>query len=309
MDATTYDTLYYLLVTLAVMGSLFFVGGLIAFFFRKKVDEKIRKKFTVLSVVVFLLGFMAVALPIFYTVYLQIDLTSTADSYELSLEGMAEAGDYEGVEALLIEGTDPDQTYQPEEGNAPILCAAINGDKEMVELLLEYGADINAVDFNGETALFFAATDIKGTDMLEFLIENGADVTHKSDQGVTAAHVAAAASNLDAVKLLHKSGADMTALSTAGYSIIYYACTPGSNLPSKDLLEYLVDCGADLTYENSAGKDLAEILKESQTNYIALHAEDEDFDNDKQNDVYGEALKYMEAKVSSAQKSAEKKKK
>ncbi len=308
MNAANYDTLYYLLVTLAVMGSLFFVGGLIGFFFRKKIDEKIRKKFTVLSVVIFLLGFLAVAFPVFYTVYLQLDLTITADSYETSLEGMAEAGDYDGVEALLLDGADPDMTYQPAEGNAPILCAAINGDKEMVELLLEYGADINAEDTKGETALFFAATDTESTEMLEFLIENGADVNHLSHSGVTATHIAAASSNLDSVKLLKKSGAKMDAVTASGYSIIYYACTPAT-LPSKDLLEYLVDGGADLTYTDLEENDLADILEKSHVNYIANHSEDEDFDNDKQNEAYNKAIKYLRAKVDSAMKSAEKKKK
>lgn len=304
MNAATYDTLYYLLITLAVLGSIFLVGGIVGFFFRKKVNEKIRKKFTALSVAVLILGILAILFPIFYTIYLQLDLTTAASSYELSLEGKAEAGDYEGVEELLLEGVDPNQTYQPAEGNAPILCAAINGDKEMVSLLLEYGADINAEDSKGETALFFAATDTEGTDMLKFLVDNGADVNHLSNNGVTATHIAAAASNLDAVKLLEKSGAKMDAVTVSGYSIIYYACTPAT-LPSKDLLQYLADGGADLTYTDLEDNDLADILEKSQINYIANHAEDEDFDNDKQNEAYKQAIKYLRAKVDAAMKSAE----
>lgn len=46
---------------------------------------------------------------------------------------------------------------------------AIEERKELIQLLLDYGADINAKDLNGETALDYACHDIKG-----FLVSLGA---------------------------------------------------------------------------------------------------------------------------------------
>lgn len=301
-------TIYTLMIILAVLGSLFLVGGIVALVVRKKIAEDKRKKFSVLSVVITVLGLLAVLLPIAYAVYLQFDIEATAYDYESSLEGLVQAGDYDGAKELLSKGADPSASYLPDEGNPPIICAAVNGDQKMIKLLLDYGANVDQEDQKGYTAVFYAAIDHDGVDVLKFLIENGADVKHTSNTGETAAHLAAAAANLDAVKLLRENGADLKVVTTSGYSVIYYACTPISNLPSYDLLKYLVEDGADLTFKDSAGNDLAQILEENHTNYISVHGGDEDFDNDEQNNVYNKAIKYMRAKVDAAFKSASHKK-
>ena len=294
------NTIYYLMIILGVLGSLFAVAGSFGLFLQSKAAEESRRKIKRLSIVILILGILAIAFPVSYTIYLQIGITSSSSSYETSLEGLAESGDYDGVLELLESGADPDQTYQKGDGNPPFLCAAINGDIEMAKLLLDYGADVDSADSSGKTALFFAASDSTSTKMLEFLIENGADVTHTSNNGVTAAHIAAGISNSEAVKILVENGADAAAVTVAGNSVLYYACTVDSELVSCELLKYLVENGADVTYTDSSGNDYAAILKNSQTAYIANHAEDEDFDNDKQNEAYNEAIKYMKNQITVA---------
>jgi ankyrin repeat protein len=74
-----------------------------------------------------------------------------------SLHRMASAGDVESVKALLR--SNPRRKIEidkREKGRTPLHQAAQKGQLEMVKLLLSHGADINAVDENGHSALILA---------------------------------------------------------------------------------------------------------------------------------------------------------
>jgi len=57
----------------------------------------------------------------------------------------------------------------------------MTGHKEIVELLIAKGADVNSKDKSGYTPLHGAATDVT----VELLIAEGADVNAKGDDGST----------------------------------------------------------------------------------------------------------------------------
>jgi len=66
-----------------------------------------------------------------------------------------------------------------------LLLAAKSGDKERVRLLLENGANVNARDRYGWTALMWAV--FKGyKEIVKLLLENGADVNVRDFFGNTA---------------------------------------------------------------------------------------------------------------------------
>ncbi len=74
-------------------------------------------------------------------------------------------------------------------GGFPLDFAAIQGNAAMACLLLEHGADVNAVDGTGRTALMDAAA--KGhTDIAKILLEYGADASMADDDGNTALRIA-----------------------------------------------------------------------------------------------------------------------
>ncbi|MDB4808156.1 ankyrin repeat domain-containing protein [Verrucomicrobia bacterium] len=69
-------------------------------------------------------------------------------------------------------------------GGAPLHYAAMFGRKEIAELLIAKGADVNAKDEAGRTPLYEAAWQGRG-EIAELLIAKGADVNAKNEDGKT----------------------------------------------------------------------------------------------------------------------------
>ena len=93
-------------------------------------------------------------------------------------------------------------------------ATAVLGDLKAVRLMLDHGADVNAFDPFGKTALMYAAiSDVFPLGMVKLLIERGADVNAKcthakgGDAGLTVLDIAKLNGNTPMVDLLVKSGA------------------------------------------------------------------------------------------------------
>lgn len=93
-----------------------------------------------------------------------------------------------------------------EEGNAknpPLLHMAATSDKiSIARALLKYGADVNAKDTSGNTALHQAADAYWNRDMLRFLADNGARPDIKNDTGETPLDLALRYGSSDTSKIL-----------------------------------------------------------------------------------------------------------
>lgn len=87
--------------------------------------------------------------------------------------------------------------------------------RELVELLITDGANINVEDENGWTPLRHATRkyrNVNDVEIIKILIENGADVNAKNDKdGWTPLIWAAKEGDYDLVKLLIAKGADVNA--------------------------------------------------------------------------------------------------
>ena len=115
----------------------------------------------------------------------------------------------------------------------------------MVEMLLKNGADVNAKHNKGNTALMIASFT-KNLKIVEFLIEKGADVNAKDKYGETA-HMRCRDSTI--VELLLKNGADVNAKNNDGWTILMLACRWG-HLP---MVEMLLKNGADVNAKDNEG--------------------------------------------------------
>ena len=89
----------------------------------------------------------------------------------------------------------------------PLHVASWNGIIQILTILLEHGADPNALDDSGQTALHLASSREGFTDV-ELLLEYGADMGVQDEDGWTPLHGAAHHLNLQVVAVLLNRGAD-----------------------------------------------------------------------------------------------------
>ncbi|XP_068615362.1 B-cell lymphoma 3 protein homolog [Brachionichthys hirsutus] len=94
------------------------------------------------------------------------------------------------------------------EGLSPVHLAVLRGYKHLSRMLLDTGADINALDIKSGQSPLMHAVESNNADMVHFLIENGCDVNSQSYSGNTALHGACGRGQVETVRLLLKSGAD-----------------------------------------------------------------------------------------------------
>jgi hypothetical protein len=112
-------------------------------------------------------------------------------------------------------------------GITPLHNAVLMGYKDVMALLLDKGADVNARDCNNTTPLHYAAMADKA--MVAMLLEKGADVNAKDFFGQTPLSIAFQAANKDVIKLLLDKGADDTGI---GAAIMIEKNTPAKTLPT-----------------------------------------------------------------------------
>ncbi len=147
-----------------------------------------------------------------------------------------------------------------------LIAAATRGDRGAVQRLLDKGADVNAKDGKGQTALYFAA--LSGhKEVAELLIVNKADINAGANDGVTPLQIAVAAGHREVAELLIAKGADVNAKARSGFTALSFAASLGR----KELAELLIAKGADVDAKDgnitplylaaaSGHRDVAELL-------------------------------------------------
>jgi ankyrin repeat protein len=112
-------------------------------------------------------------------------------------------GHPDAVRLLLDRGADPNAVATSEQIGPvqPLHSAAANGGLECVRLLLERGADVNARQGGGFTALHAAAAS-GDAELARLLLASGADPAVRKDDGKTPAELAAEGGHEDALDLL-----------------------------------------------------------------------------------------------------------
>lgn len=178
------------------------------------------------------------------------------------------------------------------DGMTLIHYAVKRGNMEMIQLLVEFGADVNARNNQYQTPLMMAVGAPKPEECIRLLVTFGADVNLFDRRGDTALHKAAFYGRNEEVRLLLEFGADpailnlqeMSALHVAvengfvevvtlfleheptavndasieGYAPIYYACMNGD----EEMIDLLLDRGANINQRMYYGAPLLELLVE-----------------------------------------------
>ncbi len=138
-----------------------------------------------------------------------------------SINDAARSGDLAQVRTLLQ--TNPDLVRSKDnKGGMPLHYAAIEGHKDVVELLLANKADVNAKANDGETPLYLAAL-YGHRDVAKLLLANKADVNARDNHGQTPLFAAALYDRKDIAELLIISHAYVNAKADNGMTALYAA--------------------------------------------------------------------------------------
>ena len=182
-----------------------------------------------------------------------------------------ELGNIEAVKQHLNDGTEVNAKGGT--GRTPLHWAAIEGHKEIAELLIAEGADVNAKTNDGKTPLdeainpFYNKTEIanflhkhggkhgtihsavSGGDVeavKEFLAA-GAGVNVKDKRRFTPLHWASISGHKEAVELLIDNGADVNAMRGGGGTPLSYAASWGH----EEIVELLIANGVDVNVKDA----------------------------------------------------------
>ena len=121
---------------------------------------------------------------------------------DISIHYAAEVGNIEAVKQHLAAGTEVNAKAS---GWTPLAVAAHRGHKEVAELLITKGADVNVKNQRGRTPLYDAAIwDRK--DIAKLLFDAGADVNAKDNDGKTPLDAAKEENKNEIADLLRKHG-------------------------------------------------------------------------------------------------------
>ncbi len=161
-----------------------------------------------------------------------------ATASRLGLADAAETGNGEALRSLLEAGADANAA-QPD-GTTALHWAAYRNDTVMAELLLEAGADANAANRYGVPALSLACAN-RNAALVRRLLEADADPNAALPGGETVLMTAARAGRLDAVRALLAAGADPNAAERNAQTAIMWASAEGH----APVVDALIEAGAD----------------------------------------------------------------
>ncbi|OQD68299.1 hypothetical protein PENPOL_c003G10753 [Penicillium polonicum] len=130
----------------------------------------------------------------------------------------------------------------------PLFAASEGGFLDIVQLLIQKGADIDAFDGFRETPLYIACEN-GHIEVVRLLLDKGADVHHRNQFGWTPVNTASDEGFSDIVLLLVERGADINVQNESGESPLSSACRRGHI----EVVRLLLDKGADIHHQSQSG--------------------------------------------------------
>lgn len=143
---------------------------------------------------------------------------------------------------ILSLGTDPN-TVENATSATPLFTAIANNNPQMVQMLLDHGADVNQVNEKGSYPIHEAASGnafvgdskYRANEMIQTLIEHGADVNQKNAKGQTALMLACKAGRAETLVFLLNKNATTSIQDEKNKTVADYA----SEVPAKNCSDYL----------------------------------------------------------------------
>ena len=174
---------------------------------------------------------------------------------------------------MIIDKVDKKLINDSLEGKTPLIIAVGNSYIDTAKILIENGANINAVDIEGWSALSYAVNNgdieiaklllenkakikdelliaIKSPivesriDIMKLLIDNKANINYTDENGFNPLNIAIESGDMEVTKFLITNGANVNSLMQDGVSLIGYAIAQNN----MDLLQILIENGANVNY-------------------------------------------------------------
>lgn len=256
-----------------LIGIVFLIVALVQWIRQRKQEQKKKSKYIVPGII----GGVFMMPLIFVVVFMGYSMVSGAWTMHNSLAVQVQKGNYERVEALLQKGVSPDCTLESNEkakdGERTVLsylceCGGFWDDFEdpvddvvtdeelaMMKLLIDYGADVNAVQYrhareyeshcyrDANDPYAFRNTDECGYTPFLYAVDSGEMIT---------------------VQLLVENGADINTADFCGYTAVHRIADFPDDEQYAEMLPYLIEQGADVYAVNNYGQDAGMLMDWSE---------------------------------------------
>ncbi|DAZ97727.1 TPA: hypothetical protein N0F65_009626 [Lagenidium giganteum] len=162
----------------------------------------------------------------------------------------AREGNGEMMQILLAFGADvKTASAQASADGVPLLIAAEQDNTHTLSLLLAFGADPNVHDVDTGATPLHCAAEWDSVGIVSMLVRFGARVDARNVEGEAPLHVAIQHGNLATTRVLLDAGADVNASTTAGVTPLHVAAQEGHTA----IVELLVQSGANVHAMDSTG--------------------------------------------------------
>ena len=153
------------------------------------------------------------------------------------------------VQAIIEHGADVNAVNN--KGQTALWFACCDGRIDLVKNLLDKGADPNIADKNGESCLHAAIYGMCNSETIQGLIDHGSNVNAINKDGASPLLLACSAAQTDSVKLLLKAKADPNIAYADGDSSLHTAISADCE---KETLQELIDSGGHVNSLNARGR-------------------------------------------------------
>ncbi|CAM4639662.1 unnamed protein product [Lepidochelys olivacea] len=188
-------------------------------------------------------------------------------------------GELQKVLLMLLDNLDPNFQSDQQSKRTPLHAAAQKGYLEICHVLLQAGANINAVDKTRRTPLMEAVVSNQ-VETARYIVRRGGCVYSKEEDGSTCLHHAAKCGNLAMVSLLLATGqVDVNAQDNGGWTPIIWA----AEHKHIEVIRMLLTRGADVTLTDNeeniclhwasftGSAEIAEVLLNAQCDLHAVN--------------------------------------
>lgn len=172
------------------------------------------------------------------------------------------------VNALIVMGAD--LSWEGKYGGTPLYSAVSNNNKEIVQMLLEAGADSNQKAQGKYYPLIRACDKYRpNLEIINLLFEYGADPNIQDNDGNTPLHIAVENASSEIIELLISKGADPNIQDNIGNTPLH--------IPANyKIQELLIKHGADETIKNNQGKTWNGVVDDDFIDHEEFGDSDED---------------------------------